>query len=184
MFKLLFSTAMIAPVLVFAAGGLISDDQDLISATPRTAVLASGALPTALTDAPECRSETLPLVFHDSLIEMHSAERLRDAFAADAACEIEFVRLTSLVSEDADEVEVAGANARRAEVAATISALIGSEAADSLEMRADLQTTEANTRLRHHALLRVERRPTAGSFDAPVESVADAGAGGATRSLN
>ena len=184
MFKLLFSTAMIAPVLVFAAGGLLDDDDAIIQSTPRTAVLASGTLPTALTDAPECRSETLPLVFHNSMIEMHSAESLRDAFVADAACEIEFVRLTSLVPEDADEVEVAGANARRAEVAATISALIGSEAADSLEMRADLQTTEANTRLRHHAILRVERRPTAGSFDAPVESVADAGAGSATRSLN
>ena len=182
MFKLLFSTAMIAPVLVFAAGGLINDDQDLISATPRTAVLASGALPTALTDAPECRSETLPLVFHESLIEMHSAESLRVAFAADAACEIEFVRLTSLVPEDADEVEVAGANARRAEVAATISALVGSEAADSLEMRADLQTTAIDTRLRHHALLRVERRPAGEVLDAPVATVADAG--GVGRSLN
>ena len=184
MFKLLFSTAMIAPVLLFAASGLLADDDAMVRATPRTAVLAAGTLPGTLTDLSGCRSETLPLVFHDGFLEMHSAESLRSAFASDPACEIERVRLTTLVPENANEVEVAGANARRAEVAATIAAIVGEDRAARLEMRADLQSTASNTRLRHHALLRVERRPAATADSVAVESVAEAGAGDTDRSLN
>ena len=183
MFKLLFSTAMVAPVLLFAASGLLESNEGLVHSSPRTAVLAAGDLPDALgapSVAASCGSETVPLVFREGLLEMHSAEALRTAFLDDS-CGIDHVRLTSLVPEDADEVDVAGAHARRAEVAATIAALIGSERAASLEMRTDLQSVRSGARGRGHALLQIRRTRTDAPADTPAPvAVAEA----STLSLN
>ena len=188
MLKLLFSTAMIAPVLAFAWKGALAEGdiipEPAITSTPRTATLSAGPIPEGF-DAEAlpatCSGETLPVVFHGSLMESHSARAIGEAFAERPGCEVQFVRLTSLVPEDADEVDMAGANARRAEVAAHIEALVGKAAAEEMPMRSDTQTAAAERPIRNHAILRIERRPVP---DALVVVNDRAGAAGRTATLN
>ena len=188
MLKLLFSTAMIAPVLAFAWKGAMTEGDIIptpaVTSVANTATLSAGELPEGFTAdmmPATCSSETLPVVFHGSFLETHSAQALGEAFASREGCDIQFVRLTSLVPEDADEVDLAGANARRAEVAAHIEALVGKAAADELEMRSDLQTAAAKRPIRNHAILRIERRPVSVTT-AVAEN--DAGVSGVTPTLN
>ena len=158
MFKLLFSTAIVAPVmmLAYSAGG------DTLFAQDATASAVAHAsvdhIQTAGQES-ECRSDTLGVSFRGPWLESHSAGELAHSFARVEGCEISFVRLTTLVPEEPSEADLRDADTRRGELALHIEALVGPERARDLPMEADVLSSITDARLRSHALLRIERRP-------------------------
>ena len=167
MFKLLLSTALAAPVIYFTQFGTAEAGLSFAKASASWDAEADTS----------CRSETLGVSFHDTLLSAHSAEEIGLAFTGMPGCEVSFVRLTALVPEMADDFDREQASARQAELAAHIEALVGAEAARDLPMATALATSRLDGRLRQHALLRIERRPDApGAAD--VEVAMAAGSGG------
>lgn len=150
MLKLILPSLAIAPLMWLAASDV--GDASVAPATVSKTASASGFA------ARICESETVGVSFHDALLTAHSADALGRALArVPEGCRITALRVTALVPENADAFHHAQADARQAELAAHMSALLGGDARD-LAMRASTRTSRADERLRRHALLRIELR--------------------------